>query len=600
MAYLIGIDIGKRFVKVIEVEKKNRLRLVNTFKFPTPYKAGPAAKIDGHKFCEEFKGSISAGNFKSAWISVNIPSSQVSAMVMELPRMSGRELETAVTTQARRMIVPTPGPNSVFQHSRIRTVNKGKALFSEVLVVKAEKPYIEEVINLFGHLGDIYPLMISPACYTLPGLFPRTEDVNRKKVAFIDIGYESIDISITEKGILSFYRTINSGLKDIMARMSGELNLPGDKVEEVIIDRGVPRVEIDIGDRVKVAEEIMRQKYESMGERAKGNDVSDLELRMLWENEFERIVQEVRRTFVYYNKQRNDRVEKVFFLGGGSAISGLVESISEKIGGEGEPLNPFGSFDQASLEGMAGKKDLLLFAPAASVAVSLPVMRSRKDSIDFLPLEFKKREAIRKKQIGTVLFIISAIGFVSLAWLNVFITNTILTRSLKELDTELSSRASLIEARSRLREKKALIDKKVSEVNKIREGSLDVTGVMGSLGQLTPDGVFITSLDLLPKEAADKGKGLGAGSAGVKSGGNGSTGFNIVIEASCDTDYERAVELSQRFEKNLRMRDDVFFNVVLYPPELEAMTPMVRDTGSVKLTESGLRFFNLEAEVKVK
>lgn len=599
MAYLIGIDIGKRFVKVVEVEKKKRLRLVNSFKFTTPYQTTPAGRIDENKFCEEFKNKTSAKNFKAARISVNIPSSLVSAMIIELPKMSGRELETAVTTQARRMIVPTPGPNSIFQHSRVRTISKGKTLFSEVLVVKAERPYIEEIMNLFNYLGDIYPLMISPACYTLPGLFFRTDEVNKKKTAFIDIGYESIDISIAEKGVLSFYRTINSGLKDIIAGMSGELNLPGDKVEEIIINRGVPQVDIDIGDRVKVAEEVMRRKYESMDKNAEDSDVSDLELRMLWENEFERIVQEVRRTFVYYNKQRNDRVEKVFFLGGGPAISGLVDCISGKIGGEGELLNPFSSFDQASLEGTVDKKDLLLFSSAASVAVSLSSSGSRRDGIDFLPLEFKKREAVRKKRLGTALFIISAIGFVFLAWLNVFITNTILSRSLKELESELSSRASLIEVRSRLREKKALIDKKVGEVDRIRGESLNAEGVIGGLGELTPDGVFITSLDLLPKEAGDKEKGPGVGLSGVRSGKE-QTGFNIIIEASCEADYEQALELSQSFERNLRMRDEVFFNVVLYPPELEAMTPRVRNTGSVELTESGLRFFSLEAEVKVK
>ena len=88
----------------------------------------------------------------------------------------------------------------------------------------------------------------------------RSED---KDVLFVDIGTSSLGIHICREGHLAVTRNIAYGLNDIIRDLSRQFNISDEEAETAVREYGVSQTILDIKDKVAVAEEIMRQKYEA-------------------------------------------------------------------------------------------------------------------------------------------------------------------------------------------------------------------------------------------------------------------------------------------------------------------------------------------------
>ena len=600
MASVVGIDIGSRFIKVVQVEQRARLQLVKASLFPTPYSKEAPRKIDAEEFFNKVISTVPVSVLKSSYLGINIPSSSVTVVVVQLPKMSRKELAIASAAEARRKMVPTPGPNSIFQHMVLGEVIVSKIPRYEVLVVKTEKGCIDDIFQTFNAFAGINPYLISPTCYTSINLFPRNSPPHKTDSAFVDIGYDSIDVTISKKGNLRFYRNIKLGLRDIISHMSNSLGITPDETEEVIKQKGVPEVEIDLKDKVKVAEEIMRQKYEASVRGEDQQGINLLELRMLWDTEIERIVQEIRRTLVYYREQsKGSRVDNIFFLGGGAPVKELVPTLSKGLGGQCQVISPFDDIDidLNEEEAESVKQTAALFAPAISITSSVPLLKKKERIIDFLPAEIRKQEAAFQRQLGIITFAIIVFAFTFLGWLKVFIDNNLVKESINRLNFRLKRAEDFVNKLDEVKSQRRLINERWLKVKVILDQRADVTPFMEDVAALIPDKVYLKAV-YLGKRIEDKSEEETAAKpqAQLQPEDDENKPLRMRINALCYGDYEEVVNLSQDF-KNALSGSKYFTKVRLNTPDLEKITPIFDAEAEVILTQPMLREFTLEAEI---
>src|SRR3989338_7946892 len=103
-------------------------------------------------------------------------------------------------------------------------------------------------------------------------------------MAFIDLGAGNLNISICRSGRLVLTRSLGYSLKDIATDIGGQLGITKDEAESIIMEEGIPLVDFDPKNKVAIADEIMRQKYDpGRVSSGKAHEINPLELRMLWD-----------------------------------------------------------------------------------------------------------------------------------------------------------------------------------------------------------------------------------------------------------------------------------------------------------------------------
>ncbi|MCG2711383.1 MAG: pilus assembly protein PilM [Candidatus Omnitrophica bacterium] len=614
MALLIGIDIGKRLVKVVQIEHKTKYVLHKAFLFPTPYIENDVPKkIDTQKFLNQIISKIPLVEFKESLVGITIPSSCVKVMTVDLPKMSKKELAIAAVAEAKRKLVPPPTPSSIFEQLLLEEVIIGKIPRYEMLVVQTEKMYVQENLSILEQFAGKTPALISPSCYTIPACLSHHSKTFKEHAAFIDIGYDSIGITIAKKGNLYFFRDITFGLKDIITRISKELTISPDEAERVIREKGVPEVDIDINDKMKVSEAIMMLRYEaSLKEGDAQKEVSPLELRAAWQTEIEGIIHEIRRSLMYYKDQaKGGRVENIFFLGGGAKINRLVSELSRELGGNCRLFSPQSETElmlDPEQEGLIGE-DSVLFVTALSIAPAIIHARKSKRAISFLPLELKKQESISQRKTAGIIFVIIIFLAALLGFGQQLMQNRMLNIAISRLSEEAEKVKDASLLLETLKTQKSNINEKSVKIRKVSGKRVAVTVLLEGLSQLVPENVTLVEVSISPSSSSSEEGQQASGfaqepgletqemtDAGNKQAALSKDSYTLGIKAACFGDFEEAVQLAQEFKKRLEGSRQ-YSKIELLLPELEKIIPNVESSQQVVLTQPKTRTFEIRTKI---
>jgi type IV pilus assembly protein PilM len=602
MQSLIGIDIGNNSVKVVRFEQKPKLTLTHAFMFPTPHDFSNGGKIDPKIFLQHINASLSKSDLRFSEVALNIPSSRTTVLVTELPKMTKKELEIAAVAEARKKMVPTPGPDSIFEYLMLEDVMTGKVPRFEVLIIKTEKKIIEDNLHIFDGADNLAPALLTPTCYSVTNLLDKNSPATNQNTAFVDVGHESIDVTITKKGKLHFYRNIKFGLKDVFSHMSVNLGLTPAAVEKIIREHGVPEIDIDLKDKVKVAEEIMRQKYEASLKGVAETEVNLIELRMLWDAEIERLINEIRRSLIYYGEQTHgSRVDAIYLLGGGSGVKGLAPVLKRSFSGL-QVVDAFAGADVTEI--MARQNDLLAcqgsYACASSLALSVLLSQKKRDGIDFLPEDIHKQKISLRRQVSIALVSVVVLAIVFLSWLKVYMDNNIIYGRLKKLEQEVVKSQNVITMLEGAEQEKTSIDERLNEAQAVLAKRVDVEALLLDVSAMVPRDITFKSMVVTSSTAAAS---VAAPSSNSRSARNKQPRrqlkYVVNIEAFCREDYENAVISIKSFAKMLE--DSVLFdNVAIMLPPLEAMRPQDSGSGGLSLTREQVRDFSITMDVADK
>ncbi|MCK4809428.1 MAG: pilus assembly protein PilM [Candidatus Omnitrophica bacterium] len=599
MKEIIGIDIGSLHTKVVEIEYVGKLSLIQAFRFPTPYldTLAEQKEIDKKTFIKIIAERIPLSRLKNAKFAVNIPFYSPMVMTVILPKMDKNVLGKTAIMEARRKMIPSPGPNSVFEHFLLGETIGTKGSRYEVLVIKEEKECITPLLNIFSELG-IIPSLISPLCAIYHTPVFKKIIAEKKDVALVDIGHSCIDISILREGNLVFSRNITFGCANIIEALATGMEISHQKAGEVLEEEGIPEIEFDIKDRVRIAEEIMKRKYEAGSAEGSSDEIDPLEVRLLWEPFIDRLIQELKRTFIFYKELTKGRVvSEVMFLGGGAQIKNLIFSLKEKVDAEFELLNPFEGVG-IELEGETNK-DSTLFANALSLALNLS---HKPDKIvNFLPEELKKAEAKGVRRlifVGIGLVLIAVFIFTSVSlWIAAAGTE----RSISRLDFEIERLKSVSQKAAQLRSRIQELKTRKLEIESLRKQRMNPAFILKEVVKVRPQEIMFTSLDIRAKDEVldEKSNKRTAPKTKPSSGSSALAELNyeIEIEGTTFANYEDAYEIIGEFVRDLDKLKP-FGNIKLNPPMVAPVFPIVEEE-IVRLTEFTWRNFKVIADLKL-
>lgn len=614
---IIGIDIGSFYTKVVAIELGPKPTLLDAFYFSTPLTDSTVGKkIDHSKLSKDIFEKIAPHRFRDSRIATNIYLSSPVVMTVTLPKMRRKELAVASLTEARRKMIPTPGPHSVFETLFVGEVVEANIPRHEVLIVREEQDVINNTLRLFQSI-DATPILVTPLCSIYGRLLARSVKLKNKEVAFIDIGYSSMNISVFRGSSVIFNRTISFGCRDIITGFSASLDISAQKAEDILIDKGIPDVEFDPKNRVAIAEEVMRQKYETSQKGVEPEEVCLLELRMFLEPFIERVVQEIRRTFIYFKERYETRqIEEIFFLGGGSLIGNLVPLVGKRI-------SPFPSvIDPVAFGGLTLKdpeRDIAKSLFTGAIGLALSTTQKADTLINFVPIELRKKEEIAIKRSLFVGISILMICGLLLLWLNFFILTLGAKSSLSRINFELDRLRDVSEKEEGLKAEIAAIDKRRSGVDELAIQKADTVSILKDLVEVKGSSkkMFFTDLlihvpdatiakEVSKEETASffqklfsKRTSTERAQAALKLL-EGEPLFEMQLKMKVFSDFEGTYRLIEEFNRKLYKKGR-FTSIKTEPPEdeLEVIVPEV--TGmKVELTGQRWREFTVTADLDIE
>jgi type IV pilus assembly protein PilM len=578
---LFGVDIGSKYTKVVVLEHGVKTRLVNGFLFPTPSQVskGGDKQVDPEAFIKALTAFIPAASFRRAKIAVNLPPMSITALSVFLPLMSRKELSYAAINEAKQKMIPVAGPNHIFDCLFLGETRINKVPRAEVLVIRTEKLYVQRIIDIFKGVEE-FPALISPASTILPNVVPKDAWKKDQAVVIVDIGAAYLKISISSDANMVFMRNIVFGLEDIIQDFAKQLGITAVAAEEVIKEHGIPIVAFDPKDKVAIAEEIMRQKYEaSLASPASPEaQVNLLELRLLWQPYIERIAQELRRSLVFYNERSEGRrIEQIFFTGGGSYIKNLRSIISSFGGGECKDLLPFAQIPHDLPKDNKFKDEVVssaIFASAASLAFGIPLKKGQKEvQINFLPAEFKEREAKAARRLILLIIWFCFVGVFILLSTQLFLSNHMIRWNIQTIEKKLTRVQRVSEDLKSLDKSQSKIKQRSQQIEDLINGRLDYPLVLEGLAKDTPEAIVLSKCTLDDKK--------------------------LDIEGNIFADYEEAKSEIDLFGKALSKKG-YFGNIVIPDIELEGISPELNPGvrgDQLRLTQPKERNFKLSADV---
>jgi Tfp pilus assembly PilM family ATPase len=568
-----GIDIGGRYTKIVMLDKKAKLSLVQAVTIATPYTADEQgfSKLDAAALFKSVDGLVPLSKLRVSKLAINLSTTSITTLSILLPPMAKKELFFAAINEAKQRMIPVSGPHHAFEAFSVGSVTQDGASKSAVMVVRIEKNYVDRILGMYKTF-DIIPSLITPAAFVIPALLPPEAWKPGEDIAFVDIGATSLDIFIAHDGNLAFTRNVIYGLNDISKDLADKLGQTQEKIEQSIIGQyGVPKVDFDLSDKVALAEEIMRQKYEAMSaETTSETAINMLELRMQWQPHIERIVQELRRTFSYYKEQSSGiKVENIYFLGGGCGIKNLVSSIAHDLRGTTQALTPFRDIQ------VPADADQSLVHPIYANAVALAVGAShiqlkKQQLLNFLPQDIKMRESAFVWQWVLIIAVIVVNLLFGAGIFNLALTNSHIQRSLKQEQFDLKHAQSVIDKTKAISSQDATLNLQASRAKEIRSNTINFLPWIKDLAKAGRDPVVFDKLVLTEKD--------------------------MEIQAHVEREYEEAEAAQLRFIKKIGETGN-WFNITFVPVELEQISSQtINENDKLDLTYPRVRKFSIKAE----
>lgn len=307
---VLGLDIGSKFIKVVQLrKKKNLVKLVGYGKIEVPENYIIEGIVsEPEKLAEVIKDLIKNkvwGEITATRVNTSLPESKIFTRVLTLPKMNEKEIEEAVTWEASQSV--PMAITDLYLDWKIIGPSEIDPKNVEVIFAAAPKAIVNSYLQLFKTLG-FEPFSIETSLSAIIRAMIPTKHT-KETLMVIDLGGNSTNLAIF----------------DHVIRVTGSILVGGDDVtQKVAIAAGVDEAE---------AQKLKKSK----------NEEQIVKIREAVDSELTEITKEADRIINYYSeKVKKDKpISKVFVCGGEANIPHLTDFVSEKLGVPAEIGNPW-------------------------------------------------------------------------------------------------------------------------------------------------------------------------------------------------------------------------------------------------------------------
>jgi len=325
----IGLDIGTRLIKAVEISREEKVDTISKFNF---------VEID---FPLNYENTLTAlrsllSGLDPSTKDVNISLSAPAAVVrfIKMPRMKPEDLKHSLRFEAEKYI--PYNIDEVIIDAYISDENiEGNQM--GVILAAAKKEAVNSKLATLKEAG-FSVCVIDVDSFACFNAFCNSQDKldDTRHIALLNIGYSQTNVIISRGAKPLFTRDIQIGGKDITKLISKQMDITEKDADNLIFDP--------------------KEKRQEMFELAK--------------TVFNLLTDELRLSFGYYENQYGQSVNEVYISGGIARMDGIPEYFEENLGLEPRIWNPFDGFqagpniDSKSLEMVRSQ-----FAVCAGLAI---------------------------------------------------------------------------------------------------------------------------------------------------------------------------------------------------------------------------------------
>lgn len=307
------MDLGSKNIHLVCGYYKNgSLEVKQSLSQSTPEGVIKDGKIeDINTLKGTIKNMLTANKVKGKNTVLTIQSTSIITRDLILPTVKMSELENMVKFEIEQYL-PIVTSEYVIEYTFMEEVVEDNIKKSKIQVAAMPKNMVENYLNLLKEVG-LKPTALDVHSNTVVKIFSNPMTINRdsytldKTLAFIDLGYMSINIHIISKGKLVFSRIITLGAKELDTEISTSCNLTLRQAEEK---------------KIKEANLELRDYEQSPSESF--NDLIRTKLDV-WMSEIQKVFQ------YYISRGTGNRIESIYIYGGSSKIKGLSRYIEHSL-----------------------------------------------------------------------------------------------------------------------------------------------------------------------------------------------------------------------------------------------------------------------------
>ncbi|MGD0523154.1 MAG: type IV pilus assembly protein PilM [Candidatus Microgenomates bacterium] len=331
----VGIDIGSKFIKIIELQKAGTACELRASGI-VGYVGQPPENFKDDSESASFSGLLKKlfkeANISSRDVAISIPEQLVFTRTIKFPLLTDQEIISAIKWEAEQYI-PIPLAEAIIQHQVLERKESTIPPEIKVLLVAAPRKLVEKYVKVVQNAG-LNVASVETEMIALTRVLAPLD----KTVLLVDFGAASTNIAITKNGLLNFSRTIPT---------AGEA-----------FTRAVAQT---LGIDMKQAEEY---------KRAYGMSASQLEgkIKVALDPVFKLVADEIKKAIQYYlTEEKGESPTSVIVSGGTSSMPEAATSLGRLLGIEIVVGNPF----QKIVVNPEVAKTITSYAPLYSIAVGL-------------------------------------------------------------------------------------------------------------------------------------------------------------------------------------------------------------------------------------
>jgi len=328
---VVGLDIGSHSVKAVEIAIKGKdkgfdLRSLGVARMPSEAIV-QGAFLNSSAIVDAIQEAVQSGRIKGKEVAAAVAGHSVIVKKVSLPAMTREELEDQIQWEAEQYI--PFDVNEVNLDFQILQTSESEGQM-DVLLVAAKKDLIDDYCQVIAEAG-LTPIAIDVAAFAVENAYEINYEVEPEGViALVNIGAQVVNINVVQDGVPAFTRDITTGGNQYTEEIQKALSISFDEAERLKIG----------GDASEQSQDVVPQEVEHAI-----RSVTDT------------VVGEISRSLDFFTATAADRrIGKVLLCGGGSRVSGFLNTFAERTGFEVELMNPLGrmlpskGFDTAFLD----------------------------------------------------------------------------------------------------------------------------------------------------------------------------------------------------------------------------------------------------------
>jgi len=312
---VVGIDIGMFSTKVVQLRYESERAVLESYGEllnERYFKAvagvgGGFLRYEDSDLVSLIKDVMTESNITSRDVIFSIPAASCFVAKITLPKITPKEVESAVPFEARKYI-PIPISEVILDWDIMPDAQGQGQPQTDVLLVALPR----QVVEKYKRVGIAAGLNVKALEVETFSLVRSLVGHDQTSQAIVNFGYRTTTLAIVDQGKMRVSHNFDRGSLELTKALERGLNVNFERAEQIKRDIG-------------------------LGERVEEKEISSIMLPIL-----SALLSQIDRTIDIYNRKAPRKIQKIILTGGGSQLKGLVELTASTFGIEVARGNPFG------------------------------------------------------------------------------------------------------------------------------------------------------------------------------------------------------------------------------------------------------------------